>query len=363
MKYRKLKLIIFIITLVALGLRYLSGLSSKLTETIYSLGFYRVISLVGSKIFGIFKFSVAELIVILLFVGSTVLITRFIIRLIRDSKNRKVFFINSITNLLTFIMIVYSMFIILWGINYNRKTAFEIFDLEKKDVSIEVIDALVYDLTLKAEIYRNDLEENENGVVISSFSLQDNFEQALNGYYNVSLIFPELSGNYSQAKPIYFSKYYSYTNIYGVYSPFTFEANINTNIPSPLLLSTICHEMAHQRGFAREDEANYIAYLTAKNNESYEFKYSGYLLALIQSMNILRRYDSELYNDSYERLAPGIKRDLDNISEFSDKYESLLDDFSSFANDIFLKSNGQKDGTKSYGRMVDLLVAEYLSNG
>ena len=53
----------------------------------------------------------------------------------------------------------------------------------------------------------------------------------------------------------------SYLGISGIFIPFTCEANVNATLPDWEIPFTACHELAHQRGFAREDEANYVGYL------------------------------------------------------------------------------------------------------
>jgi len=63
----------------------------------------------------------------------------------------------------------------------------------------------------------------------------------------------------------------SYLGIGGVYFPFTGEANVNISMPHTSIPFTACHEMAHQIGFAREDEANFIAYIACKNHPSPDF--------------------------------------------------------------------------------------------
>jgi len=67
--------------------------------------------------------------------------------------------------------------------------------------------------------------------------------------------------------------------------PFTGEANVNISMPHTSIPFTACHEMAHQIGFAREDEANFIAYIACKNHPSPDFQYSGILSALINATN------------------------------------------------------------------------------
>jgi hypothetical protein len=119
--------------------------------------------------------------------------------------------------------------------------------------------------------------------------------------------------------------------------------------------------MAHQRGFAREDEANFIGYLVCKAHKDVDFQYSGYLLATIYSMNALYKYDIDSYNELTAKYNEGVRRDLQNNSEFWKQFEGPIEEMQEKINDSYLKSNKQADGIYSYGRMVDLLLAEYRS--
>ena len=112
----------------------------------------------------------------------------------------------------------------------------------------------------------------------------------------------------------------------------------------------------------REDEANFIGYLACVNSDSAELKYSGCMLALIYAGNKLYEDSPELYRELYVTYSPGMKADLKENSvywaQFKDK---VLERVGEKMNDTYLKINNQTDGTKSYGRMVDLLLAEYRS--
>ena len=155
------------------------------------------------------------------------------------------------------------------------------------------------------------------------------------------------------------SKLMSYTGITGVYFPYTGEANVNIGPPDSMILSTACHEMAHQRGFAREDEANYISYFVCMQNPDADFQYSGVLLALINSMNALYTHDKKAYLELTKKYSPGLIRDLKQNNLYWEKHEGSLQKISDRINDAYLKSNMQNDGVYSYGRMVDLIIAEY----
>ena len=132
--------------------------------------------------------------------------------------------------------------------------------------------------------------------------------------------------------------------------PFTMEANVNVDIADYSIPVTMLHELAHQRGFMREDEANFIAYLAGMNSDNLEIMYSSTMLALIISGNVLYGQD-------------GIKKDIRANTEYWSKYEdTVISTVSTKINDTYLKANAQADGVKSYGRMVDLLLAKYRAD-
>ena len=144
-----------------------------------------------------------------------------------------------------------------------------------------------------------------------------------------------------------------------IYCPYTGEANVNMTVPDAMLPCTVSHEMAHQRGFAREDEANYIAYFTCNLNPNIDFQYSGNLLAVINSMNMLKKHDLPRYSELQKTYNNGVQKDLEDYSIYIREHESLAGAISNDVNDLYLKSNRQSDGVYSYNRMVDLLIAEF----
>jgi hypothetical protein len=86
-----------------------------------------------------------------------------------------------------------------------------------------------------------------------------------------------LCNYYTNSKRVILSRAMSYTHTLGVYTFFTGEANLNTNAPDYSIPYTMAHELAHQRGIAREDEANFIAFLVCANADDPYIKYCGYM--------------------------------------------------------------------------------------
>ncbi len=171
-----------------------------------------------------------------------------------------------------------------------------------------------------------------------------------------------LSGKYGPPKPVLLSRLMSHSNIIGIYSCLTGEANIDIDIPEIAIASTAMHEMAHQRGFAREDEANYIAYKTCMAHPDVDFKYSGSVMALQYSMNALYDDNPDRYFEIASNYSPGYLRDLEAQREYWKQFQGITKEVADKMNDTYLKLNGQEDGVKSYGRMIDLLLAEYKSS-
>ncbi|MBQ7397658.1 MAG: DUF3810 domain-containing protein, partial [Clostridia bacterium] len=160
-----------------------------------------------------------------------------------------------------------------------------------------------------------------------------------------------------RVKPVLISEAMSYMHITGVYSFFTGEANLNVNFPDYTLPFTAAHEMAHQRGIAREDEANFIAFLVCISSDDAYIRYSGYLNMYEYVASSLYSADPELYFEARGQLPMTVRYEMSAYSKFFDKYrDSVAGEVSGTINDLYLKGNGT-EGTRSYGLVVDLAVA------
>lgn len=171
--------------------------------------------------------------------------------------------------------------------------------------------------------------------------------------------YPQLAGYYPYPKPLMNSRLLSVQQLCGIYSPFTVEANYNREMPYYNIPHTICHELSHLKGFMREDEANFIGYLACIGSESPDFRYSGYLTGWVYAGNALAQVDPDSYYDLYHKLSPQAAQDLAWNNQFWDRFEGPVAEASTQMNDRYLKAHSQEDGVRSYGRMVDLMLAYY----
>lgn len=360
LKYRLICAFLLPLTFVA---SYLLSFFPTFVERYYARGVFRIINQPLSLITGVLPFSLGEFIVVSVFILIPIALIVLVARIIRY-RNR-IRFLNGfhlLLNITAIIGVLYFIFIFIWGFNYHRVPFGNIVGLKVEPTSVVELKELCRELIIKGNGLREEVKEDENGVMTFASSKRDALKRSSRGYENAQNIYPILGGTYGRPKGVLLSEGMSYLGISGIYFPFTGEANVNMSIPYSLIPATICHEMAHQRGFAREDEANYIAYVTSVLHPDIDFQYSGTLLAIIHSMNALYRYDPEGFYSLSKLYSDGIRRDLAYIRSYWQRYEGPVERASNRMNDAYLKSNMQEDGVHSYGRMVDLLIAEFKQN-
>lgn len=234
-------------------------------------------------------------------------------------------------------------------------------NLEVKDSTVEELYALTQSLATEANELRAQAPKvDEDGVFQLSESTYEAAKDANEAYELLAKEYPVLGGSYAAPKPVFFSKMMSSTEITGVFFPFTMEANVNVDVPDYSIPSTMLHELAHLRGFMREDEANYLAYLAGMKSDNVELKYSSTMLALIIAGNALYDQSPDLYFKVKDLCSEEVLKDIRANSAYWVQYDdTVISTISNKINDTYLKANNQEDGVKSYGRMLDLLLAKY----
>ena len=69
--------------------------------------------------------------------------------------------------------------------------------------------------------------------------------------------------------------------------------------------------------------------------------------------------DPARYQQAMEGLSDGVRRDFAASSAYYNAHHTSFGEFSTKVNDTYLKVNSQPQGVATYGRMVDLLLADY----
>lgn len=326
----------------------------------YANNLYPGLSRGINTVTSLLSFSLAEVLVLLL---VPVLITLFVIaviRMVRGKGRRTEIGVRFAANLLCAAAVLYFIFTINCGINYSRYTFAQTSGLKVQDSSKAELTALCEELAQRVNLLRKQTQTDSRSVMkLSQPNIQATAQKAKKAYDKIGSEYPLLRAGYGAPKPVFGSRYMSYTQTTGIFFPFTFEANVNVDIPAYSIPVTMCHELSHLRGYMREDEANFIGYLVCEKSGNPDFEYSGNMLAFIYANNALFSADSEAAGKIYASLSDGVQRDLAANSAYWKQFEGPVADVSSSVNDSYLKANRQEDGVKSYGRMVDLLLAEY----
>lgn len=338
-------------------------------EKYYSNGINIYIVKALSKISSVLPFSLFEILIYIFILSILIFLIYSIIYIIIRPRKILVYLKNSILNIMSIVGIIYFLFVILWGINYNRvdlEDSLITYYNSAEDKNIKNVDynnddliKLYKFLIEKCNETRAKVSEDDNNVMKCNLDYKDVLKRATNAYSNISILNLNKKGVYATAKPILNSNLLCYTGITGIYSPFTGEANINVSSPDIYIPFTTLHEMAHQRGYASEDEANFLAYLACINNKDYDFQYSGYILALKYTSSALAKTDHDSLINANRNLSQSVINDLNNSNEFWRQYEGKVNEVSDNINNNYLKANGIKEGTISYSKIVNLLLTYY----
>lgn len=150
----------------------------------------------------------------------------------------------------------------------------------------------------------------------------------------------------------------SYVDLAGYYCPWTAESVVSSDVVDSHIPFNIAHETAHGLGIGPEDECNFAAWLVCKDHEDPKIAYSGWLCAFVYANNALHAADHDLWLAQYAGLSEQVRLDLKVLSDSLERFEDTrINEMGSRANDALIKATGQPEGLRSYGRMVDLLLA------
>ena len=331
----------------------------EVVESRFSATVYPRVAGALSQLTSLLPISWAEVLLLAVVVGVVGKVLMAVVRLVSRRRRFRTVLVRGLVDTVSLLGLVYWIFLLVWGFNYYRLPFSRLAGMSVVESSQEELVAVCERTIAKANELRTACAEDADGVADFALTDRDGLHRALaesvTGFAAAGHVFPFLGGSYGGPKAVYASEVMSYLGISGIYSPFTAEANINTTVPQPFLPFTMCHELAHQRGFAREDEANYIGYLTCRLHPEVTFQYSGYLQA---SLYLLAAVEGDENARLRKTFSPAVERDLEAQRKWRQRYQSTVSKVSMRVNDAYLRVNGQEDGVRSYGRMVDLILAE-----
>jgi len=343
---------------LAVALQIGAAASPALVERLYSQGVYRLVRAAFAATLGRVPFSVGETLLWGVIALAVAGVARGAARLVRARGRRWVVLVAQLRALWLVAGALYLTFLLVWGLNYRRRPYAELAGLDTRPATVGELTAVCERLVAEANEARDGLPEGPDGVLRLADGRSGALDRAREGYHEAGRSQPALAGPSAPGKPVLVSSMLSYLGISGIYCPFTGEPNVNMTLPDPDVPFAASHELAHAHGFAREDEANYLAYLACTVHPDADFRYSGRLGASIYALNALARVDRAAYARLDAQRSAGVRRDIEALRQWSEHYRGPAERASRAVNNAYLKSQGEREGVRSYGRMVDLLIAE-----
>lgn len=260
---------------------------------------------------------------------------------------------GTVRQVMIFINTVYFIYQCFWGMLYFQKPI--IAKLQKKEITEDDLKNLTIKYLKLCAESREKVSEDKAGIFVI-----DDLEKIEKEILEQQKMLP---ASITTKKPVtvisvkqsVFDRAMSFTGILGYYNPFTAEAQYNAHLPHTQLPFTLAHEMSHQLGFAREQEASFIAYLCAKNSANPDLQYSAQLYVLKSLLRSLSSKDTLFVKKILSQFSYKMKRDRASELQFFMKHDGLVSDIFGITNDLFLKSN-QQDGSITYSYFVTLLA-------
>ena len=301
-------------------------------------------------------FSMAELLIGLAVVGCLVYVGWSTWKMVRRQAGFQQLYRLFVT-VLTVVLVFYGSFCAFWGCYLYTDDFAAQAGLDAGAIRAEELQTVTAYFAGLANHYAPLVSRDENGVCATDRA--EILDKAPEVYRNAQELFPLLKWPEISAKPIVFSKIMSYLDFTGFFLPLTAEANVNMDFPPSLFASTVAHELAHLRGVAREQEANFVAVMACLEYGDVEYVYSACLLAYTHLGNALYEADRAAWLEIYETLDEGILRDFSANRSYWSQFDTPVQTVSNTVYENFLYSYNQDLGLKSYGACVDLLVNYY----
>ncbi|MBL7738957.1 MAG: DUF3810 domain-containing protein [Chitinophagaceae bacterium] len=328
-------------------------------ERNYTLGVYPFISRAQRVLFGWLPFSIGDL-----FYGFLVLVIIFrtyrFFKLLFQKKLTRKYFASGLQQAIFFFLFVYVFFNLLWGLNYNRLGIANQLDLKVKKYTLADLDTLTTTIQDKLNQYASTAGEEQRDSLNRKKRL---FRESDKAYAYAVTQFPFLRYESKSIKPSLFSYLGNYLGFQGYYNPFSGEAQVNTTIPRFLEPFVTTHEVAHQLGYAKENEANFVAFLACRSFPSNGFKYSMYFDMYNYAIGEVRRRDTALARSFQQKLHPQVVNDINEYRVFLRRYRNPIEPIITWGYSHYLKANNQPAGKETYNEVVAWLIAYYKKYG
>lgn len=346
--------ILLVLAVIALLIFEISNRNAEFAEWMTSNPGYllrRSLAFVSNVI----PFSLGELLVVL----SPLIVISVIVTAARKNGFRAR--VRFLAGFLALVSLFYTSYVFMLGVGYQRTRLNSRLGLPSAEINEQSLVDTMLALKGECESLLDEISYLESGSSEANISFDEMCDEILEGYKRLEADYPELNIKTfdSRAKQVYLSRALTAFEISGVYTFFTGESNVNVYYPDYGIPFTLAHELAHQRGIARENEANFIAFLVCARAENAYVRYSAYMNMFEYVSSALSRTNRDRFREIYLTVDPRIRGEISAFNDFYYAHKNeLMSKISDFLNDNYLKASGT-EGIISYGLVVELCVAYY----
>jgi len=349
---------LYLLGLIIIGISYWPSA----VTAIYGPYIFRPISQFLRILFGRIPFSMGE-------IAYIIIVILLIFRLLRWVFSQKhnfhslQFWKLQTVHFLNGVFVLFIVFELVWGLNYQKMDPSKDFNLKVPLAYTDhQMDSLSLLLINKLNLTRSKLGHlDPKKLHFESILTQNELEFA-----KKTQKWSFLKYGHSSVKMSFFPNWGDYIGYTAFYQPLTGEAIVRGDLPKLTMPFTMSHEMAHQLGYASEDQANFIAYVIGSESDDLLFNYSTQLqlftYAQYAHLNfIAKRGDFELYKQVVERnkklLSPQVLADRKEIKNFFLQKQDLQIKGTSEMYNQFLIWNKQVKGIDSYNDVLLWVLA------
>ncbi len=318
-------------------------LPARTVERWYSSGLYpRIQSTLTpiSNLVGIALFDVATAILILWM--AAVFIRR------ARARGLRLAFLHGLRSLLVIAAVLYLVFLVMWGLNYQRIPLERKLDYPESRITRDAAIRLGSDAVrrVNAGYAAAHAERSDDDALAAAFAEAQQIMGApgrtVPGVPKASLL----------------GIYFKHAAISGMTIPFFLEITLSPELLPFERPYTLAHEWAHLAGYADESEANFLAWLTcARGNAGAQ--YSGWLETYQYVSNSLSRADRR----ALPPLDAGPRSDLQAIRDRYQQSSPVVREAARDVYDSYLRANRVSEGIASYSAVLKLMLGSRHDDG
>jgi len=258
--------------------------------------------------------------------------------------------------LCNFVGLLMFLFLVLWGLNYQRIPLYQHLNLQPVPLTVK---ELLEELNSTEQILihlRSDITKDTAAIEeIGPYTVLENNVRA-EVQKTLHHLGYQVKGN-PRTKEFFPAGFLRKMGILGIYFPFTGESYIDPTLHPLEKPFTIAHEMAHSYGITDEGEANFVGWVICSNSEDRLLQYAGQLQLFRYQLNNLFKIEQESYHKILVNLNIGIRNDILSIKRKAEEIKPISLAITRKSNDIFLKTQGVKAGIESYAQLPMLAYA------